>query len=59
MLKNLYVLAWIVLAAATLVSLFTGALTPASLMVFSLAALALVYALGLYTVINSTREIKA
>ncbi|MDQ3750033.1 MAG: hypothetical protein M3367_13640 [Acidobacteriota bacterium] len=59
MMKNLYVLAWFLLGAAVFVSVLTGALTPATLFVFSLAALGLVYGLALWSVILNTREIKA
>lgn len=58
MLKNLYVLAWFSLAAIVLGSVSNGALNPASLVVFSLAALSLVYALALWSVFTNTREIK-
>lgn len=55
MTKNLYVSAWLLLAAVVLVSAFGGALTPAVLFVFSLAALSLVYGLALWSVIANTR----
>lgn len=58
MLKNLYVLAWILLAASVLGSAVTGVLAPAALLGFSLAALGLVYALALWSVVVNTREIK-
>lgn len=58
MTKNLYVLAWFLLAAIVLVSALTGTLTPPALVVFSLAALGLVYGLALWSVIANTREIK-
>jgi ABC-type multidrug transport system permease subunit len=58
LLKNLYVLAWFLLAAAVLVSALTGAFNVAALVVFSLIALGLVYTLALWSVTVNTREIK-
>lgn len=58
MTRNLYVLAWILLATAVFVSFLTGTLTPAALVVFSLVALGLVYWLALWSVIANTRVIE-
>ena len=46
--KNFYISAWILLAAAVLVSVLTGILNAAALVAFSLIALGLVYALALF-----------
>ena len=59
MLKNLYVLAWFLLGAAIVAAASTGVLTPAMLVVFSLAVLGLVYGFALWSVIVNTRDIKA
>ncbi len=56
--KKLYVSAWFLLAAAVLVAVLTHALTPVSLFIFSLVALALVYALALWSVVTNTRNLK-
>ena len=56
--KKFYISAWIVLAAAALVSVLTGTLNAAVLVAISLIALGLVYALALWSVITNTREIK-
>jgi hypothetical protein len=58
MMKKFYGSAWFLLAAAVLVAVLTGALTPVSLFVFSLVALALVYTLVLWLVITNTRDLK-
>ena len=52
--KKLYIWAWIALAAAVVVSGFTGTLDVEALLVYSLIALALFYSLALWTaVVNS------
>lgn len=56
--KKIYVSAWFLLAAAAIVTALTGAFDAAALVVYSLATLALVYTLALWSVIVSTREIK-
>ena len=56
--KKIYVLGWVSLAAAVLVSTLTGTFNPARLVVFSLIALGLVHMLVLWSVIVNTREIK-
>lgn len=56
--KNFYISAWIFLAMAALVSVLTGTFNPATLVVFSLIALALVYTLALWTVVVNTRNFK-
>lgn len=58
MMKNLYISAWILLAAAAFVSVLTGSFNPAALFVFSLVALALVYALALWSVMADARDLK-
>ncbi|HEY8561056.1 MAG TPA: hypothetical protein VIL74_11845 [Pyrinomonadaceae bacterium] len=58
MLKNLYVAAWFLWAAAVLVSLSGGAFETLTLLALSFGALILVYALALWSVISNTREIK-
>lgn len=56
--RKLYLSAWVLLTAAAFVSALTGAFTPIALLVFSLLALGLVYALLLWSVIVNTYEIK-
>lgn len=58
MTKNLYALAWILLTALVFVSILSGTLTATALLVYSLAALALVYGLALWSVIANTRRLK-
>ena len=55
MMKNFYISAWILLAAAALLTLLTGYLTVPALFVFSLVGLALIHALMLWSVIVNTR----
>jgi hypothetical protein len=54
--KEIYISAWILLAAATLVTILTGSFSPVALVVFSLIALALVHTLALWSVIENTRD---
>lgn len=54
--KKFYAAAWILLALTASVALLTGSFNAVTLFVFSLAALALVYALALWTVVVNTRE---
>ena len=56
--KKFYVLAWFLLAASALVSVFTGTFNPLATVVFSLVALALVLALALWSVIVNTRDVQ-
>lgn len=56
--KKLYVSAWFLLAAAAFVAGFTGAMNAAALVMFSLVALGLVYALALWSVFTNTRELE-
>ena len=56
MMKKFYALAWFLLAATALVSVFTGSFNPFTLLVFSLIALALVHTLMLWLVIVNTRD---
>ena len=56
MLKKIYGFVWFLLAATALVSVFTGSFDPITLLVFALAALALVHTLMLWTVIVNTRD---
>lgn len=58
MMKKFYVSAWILLAAAALVTALTGAFDAAALVVFSLGALALVYTLALWSVFVNTHEMQ-
>lgn len=57
--KNFYIAAWVLLAMAAFVSVLTGTFNAVTLFVFSLVALALVYALALWSVITQTRDLKA
>lgn len=54
--KKFYVLAWFLLAASIIVMVFTGTFNPLAMVVFSLIAAGLVYALALWSVIVNTRE---
>lgn len=56
--KKFYGLAWLILAGAVLVSILAGSFDPVSLLAFSLAALALVHALAIWSVIVNTRDMK-
>lgn len=58
MMKNFYISAWILLAAAAFVSVLTGSFNPVTLVAFSLTALGLVYTLALWSVIVNTRDLK-
>lgn len=57
MIKKFYISAWILLAAAALVTFLTGYFTPVALLVFSLTALALVHTLMLWSLIVNTRHL--
>ena len=54
--KKIYVLAWFLLAASVLVSVFTGTFDPLAMVVFSLVAVGLVYGFALWSVIVNTRD---
>lgn len=56
--KNLYVLAWFLLAVIVLVSTLTGIITPTALVAYSFAALGLVYGLVFWSIFTNTREIR-
>ena len=56
--KNFYVLAWFLLVASVLASVFTGSFNPVALLVFSLFALVLFKARALWSVIVQTRDSK-
>lgn len=56
--KKLYVSAWVLLAAAAFAAVVTGAMSAATLFVFSLAALGLVYALALWAVVVNAGNLK-
>ena len=56
--KNFYISAWILLAITAFVSVLTGTFNAVTLFVFSLVALALVYALALWSVIVNARDLK-
>ena len=58
MMKPIYAFAWVLLAAAIVLTAMTGTFDAPALVAFSLVALALVYTLALYSVIVNTREIK-
>ena len=55
MIKKFYVLAWFLLAASALISVFTGTVNPLAIVVFSLVAVGLVYGFALWSVIVKTR----
>lgn len=54
--KKIYTAAWFLLGILFIAAVLTGYLNPVSLVVFSLFALALVYALAVWTVFVNTRE---
>jgi hypothetical protein len=54
--KKLFISAWILFALTVLVTVFTGNFSSLALVVFSLVALGLVYALVLRSVIVNTRD---
>lgn len=54
--KTLYLAAWLLLTVAAGVSFLTGYHNAAAMLVFSLAALALVYGLALWIVVVNTRD---
>lgn len=54
--KKFYVLAWFLLAASVLASVFTGTFNPLAMVVFSLVAVGLVYGFALWSVIVNTRD---
>lgn len=56
--KNFYISAWILLAAAAFVTVLTGSFNPLALLAFSLVALALVLSLAMWSVIVQTRDFK-
>jgi hypothetical protein len=56
MIKKFYVSAWFLLAAAVLISVFTGAFNPLAMVVFSLVAVGLVYGFAMWSVIVNTRD---
>ena len=58
MLKKFYAAAWILLFLTAFVSLLTGAANWAALVIYSLFALALVYALALWTLVDNNRRHK-
>lgn len=55
--KKIYGFAWVLLAAAVIATASSGALNAAALFIYSLVALALVYALALWSVFVNTRKI--
>ncbi len=56
MLKTVYFAAWAVFAMVLAGAAYNGPLSGASMVAFSLTALALFYALALWTVFEQTRE---
>ncbi len=54
--KKIYTTAWFLLAILFIAAVLNGYLNPVGLVVFSLFALALVYALALWTVVNNARD---
>ena len=58
MMANFCVLAWFLLVAGALVSASRGVLTPAAMVIYSLLALGLVFALMLWAVVANGREIQ-
>lgn len=56
MLKTSYILAWILVALSAVVSLSSGYFDSATQVAFSVAVLALVYALALWSVLTSSPD---
>jgi len=56
MLKNFYGLAWFLLAASVLISVFTGTFNPLGMIIFSLVAVGLIYGFALWAVIVNARD---
>ena len=56
--KDFYISAWILLAAAAFIAFLTGSFNPLALLAFSLVALVLVFALMLWTVVVNTRNLE-
>lgn len=57
--KNIYTGAWILLTILFVASVLTGYFNPLSLVVFSLVALTLVFALALWVVMENVQGQKA
>ena len=57
--KKFYISAWILLAVTAFAAVLTGSFSPIAMLAFSLIALALVFALMLWTVIENTRDLQA
>lgn len=56
MMKIFYILAWVFLGLISVRLALTGALNPVALIVLSLAVVALVYGLALWSAITSARD---
>ena len=56
MMKKFYVLAWFLLAASVLASVFTGTFNPLGMVGLSRVAVGLVYGFALWSVIVNTRD---
>lgn len=56
--KNFYISAWVLLAAAAFVTVLSGSFNPLALLAFSLIALLLVLFLAMRSVITQTRDFK-
>lgn len=54
--KNIYIASWILLTISFLATVLTGSFNALSLVVFSFAALALVYALAIWSVFINTQN---
>ena len=58
MLRKFYISAWYLVAIGVLISVLTGTFSTATLFVFSLIGLGLIYGLALWSVIVNTRDIQ-
>lgn len=56
MMKTFYAMAWVFLGLISVRLAMTGALDPVALVVLSLAAVALIYGLALWSVITNARD---
>jgi hypothetical protein len=56
MLKTIYILAWVLVAMSAIGSLWGGYINPVTQVVFSVAAVVLVYALALWSVFTNTHD---
>ena len=56
MLKTIYIMAWVLLAMSAIGSLLSGYVNPMTQVAFGVGALALIYALALWSVFTNTPD---